>query len=799
MTGVSTPPYPVPTPLFDLPTLLALRIGVDALIAIAFWGLMRRYPGIGGPGWWSVSALVSIVGSAGLWLRGSAPELFTVSIANAALTAGALLAWMGLRSYLHLSRPPGWIALALGALLVWQTMFLVVWDLPALRQAFFAITSIAIIVMAMRDIVLADPQRRVPELQALKWLSLVEVGALVLFLLAAPVLKVPLALVAPVALFFFLLARLLRVVLYGSLVTYRLRQEGDRARKDLQSREVELRTLVENLSAGVIVLRPDRTVVTINTAARQFLDWDAETARAAMIEPMARDWRLMREDGQWMARHEVPFERVLASGQPMKSVVMGVKAGADKEVRWALCNAFPENDTLGGLRHVVFTFVDVTSLKEAQDQHRVLEQQLSQSQKMEALGTLAGGVAHDFNNILAAILGNADLARQDLEAGSLARESLHEISTAARRGRELVRQILAFSRQQPLARTPIDLANTVAETCRLLRTAITPQIELIVNAGGPVLSVRADATQIGQVLLNLGTNAIYALEGRPGRVEYRVESLTHGDPRVPRELAQACQAAGVDVVSVSVSDSGCGMTEATLKRMYEPFFTTKVVGQGTGLGLPVVLGIVQAHEGVIEVDSRPGEGTQFRLFFPAMETLDAMSGVQRDKVGTPTASLDVTMPLNMSVSSGDPISSATPHPPPVQQEKSAMAETPSASARHILYLDDDDTLVFLVRRLLERRGHRVTAFTDQQEAIEAVRQQPDGFHLMLTDYNMPGMSGLDVAREVLALSPALPVAVASGYITDELQAEALAAGVREVVFKTDAVESFCEVVARLAG
>jgi len=776
-----------------------LRIGVDVLIAIAFWGLMRRYPAIGGPGWWSVASLVSIVGSAGLWLRGSAPELFTVSIANAALTAGALLAWIGLRSYLHLPRPPVWIALALGFLLAWQTVFLVVWDLPALRQAFFALTSIAIIVLAMRDIVMADPQRRVPELQALKWLSVMEIGALAMFLVAAPVLKLPLDSVASVALFFFLLARLLRVVLYGSLVTYRLRQEGDRARKDLQSREVELRTLVENLSAGVIVLRPDRTVVTINTAARQFLGWNDETARNAMIEPMARDWRLMREDGQWMARHEVPFERVLASGQPMKSVVMGVKASADKEVRWALCNAFPENDTLGGLRHVVFTFVDVTSLKEAQDQHRVLEQQLSQSQKMEALGTLAGGVAHDFNNILAAILGNADLARQDLEAGSLARESLHEISTAARRGRELVRQILAFSRQQPLARTSLDLAQTVAETCRLLRTAITPQIDLVVNVSGPILPVRADATQIGQVLLNLGTNAIYALEGRPGRIEYRVETLSIDDSRVPRELLQPCLAVGVDVVSVGVSDNGCGMTEATLKRMYEPFFTTKVVGQGTGLGLPVVLGIVQAHGGVIDVDSRVGEGTRFRLYFPAMSKLGAMNDVRRDKVGTPPPSLDGTMHPDLSVSHGGSQSSAIPDPPSVQQEISAMAEDPSAPARHILYLDDDDTLVFLVRRLLERRGHRVTAFTDQREAIEAVRQQPTAFHLMLTDYNMPGMSGLEVAREVLALSPSLPVAVASGYITDELQAEALAAGVREVVFKTDAVESFCEVVARLAA
>ena len=128
-----------------------------------------------------------------------------------------------------------------------------------------------------------------------------------------------------------------------------------------------------------------------------------------------------------------------------------------------------------------------------------------------------------------------------------------------------------------------------------------------------------------------------------------------------------------------------------------------------------------------------------------------------------------------------------------------MADAPTTAPRHILYLDDDDTLVFLVRRLLERRGYRVTAFTDQAQAIDAVRENPEGFDLLMTDYNMPGMSGLDVAKAVLALSPALPVAVASGYITDELQAQALAAGVREVVFKTDAVEAFCEVVARLVA
>jgi two-component system cell cycle sensor histidine kinase/response regulator CckA len=789
----------VPIPLFDLTTLLALRIGVDALTALAFWGLMRRYPSIGGPGWWSVAALISIVGSIGLWSRGHAPEFFTIAVANTALTAGALLAWMGLRSYLRLQSSMSWMVGSLLVLLLAQTLLLEVWDLPALRQAIFAVSAIAIIVLALRDIAQADPHRRVPELQALKWLSVVEIVALAGFLAASPLLSMPLEVVAPLAFFFFLHARLLRVVLYGSLVAYRLRQDGDRARRNLQSREGELRTLIENLSAGVIVLRPDRTVVTINSAARSFLGWSQETVLAAMVEPIARDWRLMREDGQWMARHEVPFERVLANGQPMKSVVLGVQAGADREVRWALCNAFPENDALGGLQHVVFTFVDITSLKEARDHEHELEQQLSQSQKMEALGTLAGGVAHDFNNILAAILGNADLARQDLEPGAQARESLHEISSAARRGRELVRQILAFSRQQPLARTSLDLGETVAETCRLLRTAITPQIELTVDTVPHVLPVRADATQLGQVFLNLGTNAIYALEGRPGRIGYRVENLSRNDPELPRELAMACTAAVVDVVKVTVSDDGCGMSEATLQRMYEPFFTTKVVGQGTGLGLPVVLGIVQAHEGVIEVESQLGEGTRFSLYFPATSTMGEAPPSPAD---SPESSSDGTMGpetafAGASVAPTNP--TVAPTPALAQPEQSAMADVPSNTVRHILYLDDDDTLVFLVRRLLERRGHKVTAFTDQREAIDAVRQQPEAFHLMLTDYNMPGMSGLDVARAVLALSPGLPVAVASGYITDELQAEALAAGVREVVFKTDAVESFCEVVARLAG
>jgi two-component system cell cycle sensor histidine kinase/response regulator CckA len=226
------------------------------------------------------------------------------------------------------------------------------------------------------------------------------------------------------------------------------------------------------------------------------------------------------------------------------------------------------------------------------------------------------------------------------------------------------------------------------------------------------------------------------------------------------------------------------MNETVRSRIFEPFFTTRAVGRGTGLGLPVVLGIVQVHGGAIEVHSEPDKGTTFTLYFPAAP--DEPPARASDLPDAPKHTDAVTMGASLP----DGLKTDPMETPP-------MADAPPADQAHILYLDDDDTLVFLVRRLLERRGYRVTAFTDQQQAVKAVREAPQDFHLLLTDYNMPGMSGLDVARAVLTINPHLPVAVASGYITDELQAEAKAAGVREVVFKTDAVEAFCEVVARL--
>lgn len=761
----------------DLSTLLLVRLGVDALIAVAFWGQMRRYPSIGGPGWWSLGGLLGILASLALMARVAGGGPLLASLSAALFFASNAVAWVGLRVYLR--RPKPWRALGalLAVLLLMQGAASLGAGWPALHQLGYVLSMLVLAVLTLRDLLAERPQRFPPEYRALAGLSMFEIGMVFIVTGWIAAANRPLDHVAAAFLLVFLLAKFMRAFLFNALVSLRLRQEADQARQAAAVREADSRALVANLGAGVVVLQPDHSVVSANRAARRFFGWPDDGDDTTGIPPRP-DWQLLREDGERLPRHEVPFHRVLATGQPVRDMVTCVRTGESDTLRWALCNAYPENDAIGGLRHVVITFVDITSLREAQQQQRALEQQLALSHKMEALGTLAGGVAHDFNNILAAILGNADLARQDLEPGSPARESLHEISHAARRGRELVRQILAFSRQQPLSRTPVSLRVVVAETSSLLRTALTPHIQLVVDVAHDVPAVRADATQLGQVLINLGTNAIHALGGRPGRIEYRVEGLTADDERLPAEVAQVCAEEGVDAVCVSVRDNGCGMDEATRRRVFEPFFTTKPVGQGTGLGLPVVLGIVQAHGGAIGLESTPGVGTTFHLFFPA-------AGRLSDPVPPPAATMpDTVTPLAAEATS---------------PEHTTMAEETAATPRHILYLDDDDTLVFLVRRLLERRGYKVSGFTEQQQALDAVRAAPESFHLLMTDYNMPGMSGIEVARQVRALAPALPVAVASGYISDELQSEAAMAGVTEVVFKTDAVEAFCEVVARLVA
>lgn len=405
-------------------------------------------------------------------------------------------------------------------------------------------------------------------------------------------------------------------------------------------------------------------------------------------------------------------------------------------------------DEQGRPLRMVGTHTDVTEMKQAEEQRHALEAQLRESQKMEAIGTLAGGVAHDFNNLLAAILGNLVLAREDVGPDHPAQESLAEINRAAIRARQLVQQILTFSRRgtQVMERQP--LLPLVDEALRLMRSLLPAGVRLTTRLSEQALPVLVDGTQMQQVLMNLCTNAWQAFEGRAGEVTVTLEAVT-------LDAGHALQLGAIEpgaYARLSVADNGPGMDEATQRRVFEPFFTTKAPGTGTGLGLAVVHGIVKAHRGAIGLVSRPGAGARFDVYLPLAA---ADVAPQEDAIAPAAAPLE-----------------------------------PVRAGLHVVYVDDYEALVFLVNRLLRKQGYRVTTFESGQAAIDWFAQHPDEpVDLLVTDQNMPGLSGIEAARELRRLRPALRMAVVSGHVSDALIAEAAAIGITEVMAKQDSMDA----------
>ncbi len=401
---------------------------------------------------------------------------------------------------------------------------------------------------------------------------------------------------------------------------------------------------------------------------------------------------------------------------------------------------------------VRIAITDISDRKEAEADLRRFEAQLRDVQKMESIGTLAGGIAHDFNNILGAILGNVALARDEVGADHPALVSLEEIHKASVRARNLVQQILTFSRREPQELVTQALRPVVEETHKLLRATLPARVELDVVLTDKPLYVLADATQVQQVLMNLCTNSWHALNDGAGHIGVGL------DP-VVLDVGAAQRLGGLPpgpYAHLWVSDTGIGMDAATRERIFEPFFTTKPVGQGTGLGLSVAHGILSAHHGAIAVDSEPGQGSTFHLYFPLVKSLPT-----RATAGAAT-------------------------PAPIR-----------GHGEHVLYVDDDETMVLMVERILERSGYRVSAYQDAREAVAAVRAQPDAFDFVVTDFNMPEFSGLDVAHELARIRPRLPVVISSGYITEELRDEARLAGVRGLLEKQNIFQELSGLVGNI--
>jgi len=392
---------------------------------------------------------------------------------------------------------------------------------------------------------------------------------------------------------------------------------------------------------------------------------------------------------------------------------------------------------------------DNTERRKAEQERALLEAQLREAQKLEAIGTLAGGVAHDFNNILGTILINAELARQDASSNDQALVSLTEIEKAGHRARDLVQQILSFGRRQPTSRQLISIPSIVEESVRLLRTGLLGGTRVECHCAADTPFILGDSTQLTQLLLNLGANAAQAMEGRPGTIDIRVEGVTSDETSARPDL---CLRPG-RYARIVVSDTGHGMDAATQRRIFEPFFTTRPPGKGTGLGLCVVHGIVQVHGGAIVVHSEPGKGSKLEVYFPSAS----------DSAAAPDA-IEVA------------------------------GQAAEGRGRHILYIDDDQTQLFASKRMLERWGYRVSAYFEQREALDAVLSGKLRADLLVTDFNMPGTSGLEIARAIRDALPDLPVIMVSGYVNDELRTQAAAAGVRELIAKPQDLEEFRDVV-----
>jgi PAS domain S-box-containing protein len=392
---------------------------------------------------------------------------------------------------------------------------------------------------------------------------------------------------------------------------------------------------------------------------------------------------------------------------------------------------------------------DITERKQSELMRNKLEAQLRQSQKMEAVGQLAGGIAHDFNNILAAIIGYCELALMELRGNERAESRLSKVLQASNRAKELVRQILTFSRQEEHERKPISLQPVIDEALKLLRSSLPSSIEIHHNIEPTTPPILGDPTQIHQVMMNLGTNAGHAMSERGGVLEVSLAAV-----EIDAHFAEAHPGLQPGThVRLVVSDSGCGMDRATRERIFEPFFTTKAPGSGTGLGLAVVHGIVKKHGGVISVYSEAGRGTTFNLYLPAHD-------------GETTE---------------------------VSQKETVVAE---GSGEHILLVDDEEDLAALGTSILERLGYRVTSEVSSIEALKTFSSRPDDFDLVITDQTMPNMSGVDLAKVLLGIRPEVPIILATGYSTAINPEKAKAIGIGEFLLKPHTAQSLSEAIRR---
>jgi PAS domain S-box-containing protein len=477
---------------------------------------------------------------------------------------------------------------------------------------------------------------------------------------------------------------------------------------------------------------------------------EANATAAALLEVDKSDLA-----GQPITRFILPADqdifyhhrrKLFETGRPLVSELrMLKKDGASfwSELTSTLANG---NDNSAVWRIILS---DISRRKQVEEANAQLRAHLNQAQKMEAIGTLAGGIAHDFNNILGAILGYAELARADSPPESTVAQDIEQIITAASRARDLVIQILAFSRQAEAEIIPLEPAHIIREVLKLLRSILPTGIDIRQDIDAETDLIVADPTHIHQIVMNLCMNSFHAMEESGGTLFISLCKTALSK----EELLEVPNVLPGNFMQLSIRDTGPGIPPEIQDKIFDPYFTTKAVGKGTGMGLAIAHGIVQSYGGFIRLHSTPGEGTIFHIFLPTV-TQHAL-------------------------------------------QKADSVESPPVGNERILFVDDEKMLVRMAETMLERLGYNVTVRTSSLEALTTFQNDPDAFDLVITDYSMPGMAGIDLARRMLHIRPELPIILCTGFSTTISEEKARAAGIKGFAMKPVAMKELSALIRKV--
>jgi|GEM_PF-2610174 len=512
------------------------------------------------------------------------------------------------------------------------------------------------------------------------------------------------------------------VALEGFIIDVTERKHAEEA---LRESEEKYRRIFKNSVVGLFQSTPEGKFINVNPAFAKMLHYESPEDLVSSVTDIARQYYADPEE-------RCRYQQLLQQFGSVEDFEFRARRKDGTHI-WVSNSTRAYFDKKGNLVQFEGIVMDITQRKKAEAENEALQSQLRQAQKLESIGILAGGIAHDFNNILAAMIGFTELALEDVAPGSQIEDHLQEIFTAGKRARDLVKQILAFARQSDEAVKPIQVAAIVKEVLGFIRSSIPTTINIRQRIDSHAL-IMGNATQVHQVLMNLCTNAAHAMEDRGGVLEVGLTDILADDER--RKTLKLTKG---EYIEIRVSDTGTGIPPEIINSIFDPYFTTKGPGEGTGMGLAVVHGIIRSYGGKISVDSKPGTGTLFSIYLPAARN-------HKKHTTDPTEAL------------------------------------PTGSER-ILFVDDEAPIARIGSQILQRLGYKVETRTSSVEALALFRSKPSEFDLLITDMTMPNLTGDQLASEILHVRPDIPVIICTGYskkLSDEAAAEI---GIKGLAYK----------------